>query len=189
MKKLNILAVFLIGLVALTAVPTASANSFTLTMLPVSGNISGPAGSTIGWGYSITNQSNSLWLMLINLVADPFANGTANLLFDFPIVAPLSTVTVAYSSTGTGLYELTWDITAPVGFVNSGTFTASAEWWFGDPLNGGSFESLATEATAAYSATVTAPSTTPVPEPATWLLSLTGVLGLIALKKRAVLSI
>ena len=68
------------------------------------------------------------------------SNGTPTLLFDFPILAPGGTVTEAFDSVNSiGLFELQWDVSAPVGFVNIGNFTLSGEWWDGDPLNGGNF--------------------------------------------------
>jgi hypothetical protein len=102
------------------------------------------------------------------LSADSFLNGTPTLLFDFPIIAPGATVTEAFNAgTGTGLYQLTWNAGAPNGFVNSGLFILSAEWWDGDPLSGGSFIAGATDSSAPYAASVGASA---VPEPRILLL-------------------
>lgn len=166
---------FCLAVLVLLAAPGVQADSWTVSLVPSSGMIAGPAGSTIGWGYSITNQSATNWLVLTGLSADPFLNATPDAFyFDFPIIAPGATVTVVFDATTfTGLFGLTWDVTAPVGFTNSGIFILSGEFWENDPFLGGNFVSLGLDQSAAYSATVT-----PVPEPASLLLLATGLLGL-----------
>jgi hypothetical protein len=145
-------------------------------LLPASGAIAGEPGSTIGWGYSITNPSETDWLMLTALNADPFLNVSATeALTALPILAPGATQTVSYNPvTLDGLFQISWDALAPAGFTNVGRFVFSAEFWQGDPFEGGAFVSLADDQAAAYSATVSATST-PVPEPATLLLITTGL--------------
>ena len=64
----------LLGLLSLHAI--ALADSYTFSVTPTNGAISGTAGSTIGWGYSITNSSSTDWLVTSDLTASPFANGT-----------------------------------------------------------------------------------------------------------------
>ena len=106
--------------------------------------------------------------------------GTPRALFDFPIVAPGTTATVAFDAlAGLGLYQLTWDPTAPAGFVNSGTFVLSAEWWSGDPTAGGSFLAGADDQSAPYTATVTAVA---VPVPSTLLLTAGGLAALCLMR-------
>jgi hypothetical protein len=178
MKKHGLLTIAL-GLACLLAAPQLWADSFSFTLVPGSGNVSGAPGSTVGWGYSITNDSSTYWLVTTDLNADPFLNGTPNLIFDFPDLAPGATATEPFDPIApAGLYELTWDNSAPPGFANSGTFDVSAEWWNGDPLNGGSYVTDAPNEGQAYSATVTA-----TPEPAIIALLLTGLVGMGALRK------
>ena len=163
------------------------ADSFTFGTLPPSGDIQGLPGETIGWGYSITNESLTNWLVLTALSADSFINGNPNSIFDFPILAPDTTVSLAFNANnGFGLYELVWDSLAPAGFVNSGSFIASAEWWDGDPFDDGNFIDFAEDQSAPYSATVTT-AAAPIPEPSTLLLLATGV-GALCLKKRRIRS-
>jgi PEP-CTERM motif-containing protein len=164
-------------LLLVCAPAAADAAPFTFALLPGSGAISGEAGSTIGWGYSITNDSSTDWLMLTSFNPDPFVDAIPDSsIFDFPILAPGATRSLAYNaSTFEGLLQLTWDPLAPVGFTNSGSFVLSAEFWDADPLGGGQFLSLADDQFAAYSATVTAPQVAPVPEPGTLLLTGIGV--------------
>lgn len=162
-------------LIWLLCTPSAyAAPLFTFIVLPES--ISGEAGATIGWGYSLTNLSSepNEWLVFGGVEPPLFENVSMldSLLFDSPIVAPGATVTVAYNpSQGQGLFQFTWDSAAPVGFVNSGVFTLTPELWDGDPFEGGNpVEVVVESVSAAYSATVVAAPTS-VPEPATLMLS------------------
>jgi hypothetical protein len=150
--------------ICLSALPMMAADIYTFSVSPAE-NVSGPAGLTLtGWGYTIHNESTSNWLVTTNLSAGTFLHATPDLLFDFPDLAPGATATAPYNPVppGAGLYQLLWDQDAPPGFVNSGSFTLSAQWWNGDPTNGGSFASSAPDAIQPYSARLTA-----TPEPAT----------------------
>jgi hypothetical protein len=135
------------------------------SLLPSNGNVSGPPGSLVGWGYSLSNTDPSNWFVSTNLNSDSFSNGAPTSLFDFPILSPGGTETESFDSVNSiGLFELQWDVGTPTGFVNSGNFVLSGEWWDGDPFNGGNFISNATDISLAYSATVTGPVSS-VPEP------------------------
>ena len=150
------------------------------TLLPSDGKVFGEPGSLVGWGYSLTNTDLSDWFMSTDLNSDSFSNGTPTLLFDFPILAPGESVTEAFDPVNNiGLFELQWDSSAPAGFVNSGNFVLSGQWWDGDPLNGENFIADAVDTTAAYSATVNSP-TTSAPEPSSALLLGSGI-GLVIL--------
>jgi hypothetical protein len=160
--------------------PAYADNIYTFNLIPADGQVSGPPGSTVGWGYSITNESTTEWLVFVSLNSDPFQYGTPNSLFDFPVLAPLTNVTEPFDpQLGIGLFEFTWDTTAPLGFVNSGIFTVSAQWWTGNPLNGGQFIEDAPDGLAAYSASVVGST----PEPSSLLLLLSGTGALAGLRK------
>ena len=147
----------------LSAVPALAADIYTFNLIPADGNIAGAPGSTIGWGYSIENQSTSLWLVTSGLDGGAFQHGIPSSIFDFPDVAPGQTVTVPFdATTSAGLYQLIWDASAPAGFVNSGRFLLDAQWWDAAPQNGGNLVSTPPTATQFYTAAVTG-----VPEPAT----------------------
>jgi len=181
--KIRLAVIFLCVAVIFCASPAARADSFTFDVLPVGGAISGPPGSTIGWGYTLTNQSANSWLMLTGVSADVFLNGTPDAsVFNLPILAPGTTLSQAYDPLNfLGLYQLTWDPTAPVGFVNAGLFNVSGEWWDGDPFAGGQL--LGTDSQyAAYSATVTPVAT--VPEPSTLALLATGLAAFLLRRHR-----
>lgn len=149
------------------SVPAWTAEIYSFGLLPSSGSIAGLPGQTIGWGYALANQSTSQWLVTTGAAPGAFQNGTPNLVFDFPILAPSSSVTMPFNSAAlTGLLALTWDATAPLGAVESGSFLLNAEWWNGNPLAGGRFAGLASPTSQSYSARVGAA----VPEPATSVL-------------------
>lgn len=141
--------------------------TFSFATIPSSGDITGAPGDTIGWGYSITNNDSLDYLVLTNLDAGTFLNGTASGLFDFPILAPGQTLTEAFdASVPKGLFELTWNPGAPIGFKNSGEFTVTADWYDGDPFGTGApiYGLTGVTASQPYSATVVA-STVATPEP------------------------
>lgn len=148
----------------LSVVPVMAADVYDFSVLPPGGAIAGDPGSTIGWGYSIQNESTSLWLVTTGLDMSLFQHGTPNFLFDFPAIAPGGSVTLPFDEAGgTGLAEITWDSSAPLGFEASGVFHVSAEWWSGDPLGSGQFQSTAPVSDQPYDAVVG----TATPEPAT----------------------
>lgn len=181
LKKSSLTATLWTGL-SLLAAPAAFGDSLHFSLIPSNGDISGAPGSTVGWGYSITNQSSSDWLVTTNLTADPFLKGTPAALFDFPNLGPGETVTESFDgNTGVGLYELTWDAGAPAGFVNSGDFVLSAQWWNGDPIDGGTYIADAPDSSMGYSATI---SSAAIPEPSTWPALFVAFAGLIAGNKR-----
>ena len=161
--------------VCLSAIPAVATDIYTFTV-PDSVTVSSPAGLVTGWGYSLHNESSSLWLVTTDLSTGPFQHATPDLIFDFPDLAPGATVTVPYDPlTPAGLYQIVWDTNAPPGFVNSGIFNLTAEWWNGDPLNGGSLVSSAPSASVPYSASPIA-----VPEPGSFGLAALAVLGPLA---------
>lgn len=170
----------------LSLASTASATPFTFSVLPPGGAISGAPGATIGWGYVVTNDSATDWLSLTGVDADPFAFAFPDASpFDFPILAPLQTLTVPYDPTlPRGLFQITWDVTAGAGSANAGTFTLHGEFFDGDPLAGGSFLAAADDQAAAYSASVVL-ETAEVPEPATLLLCVTGLAVASVRRRRA----
>lgn len=143
-------------------------------------NTTGAPGSTVGWGYTITNLDTVNWLSLTGLSVDPFLHGTPQLIFDYPNIAPNSSLSVPYDGSA-GLYQFTWDANAPLGYTHSGLFTLSAEWYIGEPYMGGVFVGVAPERSASYTATATV-----VPLPAAWMLFASGFAGLALLRRRRI---
>ena len=74
-----------------------------------------------------------------------------------------------------GLYSLQWNSDAPIGFTDAGDFIASAEFYSGDPLSGGSFLAGASDLSAPYSAKVGSGGAI-VPEPSSFYLVVVGML-------------
>lgn len=158
---------------AILAMPVGIAwgSSVTFQLVPGDGIISGTPGSTIGWGYFISNQSPTSWLVTTALNADPFIFGSPASLFDFPDLAPNTDAQEDFDPVlGIGLYQLTWDLTAPVDFANFGTFTLSTEWWSGNPTAGGVFLESGPDISQPYFATVDQASSVPEPNTAASLL-------------------
>jgi hypothetical protein len=182
----RVLSSILSVVAVLTGSAYADSLTFTFETLPADGAISGAPGLTIGWGYTITNLDQTNWLETTALNADLFQQATPNAsLFDLPIIAPGATVTGSYTPGLSGLYELTWDVTAPGGFVNSGSFILSGDWYDGDPLSGGAFIGSAIDQSTPYSATVS-PGLAPVPEPSTSLLLALAIGSLVVRRQLAV---
>jgi hypothetical protein len=162
---------------SLLALPAMADSIYTFSLLAPDGNLTGSAGSTVGWGYSIHNASDSQWLVTAALNAGSFQFASPQLIFDFPVIAPGATVSLPFNAaTEQGLYALTWDRDAPSAFRNFGNFVLSAEWWSGDPDSGGQYAGAAPNFSQPYSATVT-------PEPPILFLW-AGGFGLLALSRQ-----
>ena len=153
----------------------------------VPADISGAPGSTIGWGYSITNNTTD-WVETTDLQQGLFQNGTFSALFDFPVIAPGASVTESFvftngAGTDTGLAEFAWDANAPAGFVNNGFFVLSYELFSGDPILDQNTIDLGpgTDISTPYSVTV---SSTAIPEPGSLYLALSGIGIVLLLRKR-----
>lgn len=154
---LNLLTLLCIGVAFMSVSAHAQTASDWALSLPTS-DVSGAAGSTIGWGYTITNNSTE-WLWATDVAStNAFQHGTATTdPFDLPVLAPGATVTVDYKLGGVGLADLTWDSDAPMGYVDSGKFQLTSYFYDGDPFAGGNYLGSAGTSEADYSATVTSP--------------------------------
>jgi PEP-CTERM motif len=146
--------------------------TFSFDLAPLDGSISGAPGATIGWGYFVDNPSDA-WLELSGLDAGTFAQATPDAgLFDFPILAPGGSQSRAFAASLQGLYQLTWDAGAAVGFTNVGQFVITANFWDADPLAGEAIFLGSLTRYIDYSASVTPEAH--VPEPGTLVLVASG---------------
>lgn len=153
-------AIVLLSIGLLLGGGAAKADTFSFSALPTGGTTNGTPGSTVDWGYSITNNSSTQWLLLLALnTTQSFFNGTPNNnVFSYPLLAPNQTLTAT-----NGLFEFTWNTNAPIGFTNSGLFDLTGLFCTDSTLSNCSSSVL--DVYSSYSATVT-----PVPEPAPLLL-------------------
>ncbi len=177
--------IYLISLAFALALATreARADSLTFTVLP--STVNGPAGSTVGWGYSITNTSSTDYLDLTGIDSTLFlaTDGTPDAsIFNFPNLAPGQTVTQAYDPINSlGLFQFTWNAGLTTGTTEAGIFTlygafcAPTDTICADDL---SVPSIAL-GSAPYSATVSPSVVVGTPEPSVLLLLAFGVLALI----------
>lgn len=162
-------------LFGVVAAMTAAADPM-LTLLP-GPDITGTPGTTIGWGYEIANDSSS-WLETTSLSAPGFPFGIPEAIFDYPVVAPDSSVTVDFSAGVTaqcstppcGIYEVVLPATIPATATIGGSFDVTTELFGTNPLTDPNAVDLGAGPTIGsdFSATEI-PSTSAVPEPGTYL--------------------
>jgi hypothetical protein len=160
----------------------ARGDVFTFSTIPGDGNISGSPGATVGWGYSITNDSTTDWLGTLTLDAPSFLDGTANPIFDYPVIAPGATVTETFdASLPQGLYEFTWNSNAPIGVVNSGSFTISGDFYADENDANNETNPLSSDQeSAAYSVTSVVSA---IPEPSSRILLATVVVVIFLIRR------
>jgi len=131
-------------------------------LIPAAGALTAAPGSTVGWGYTLANNSRDQWFVPTALNSDLFLYGRPMSLFDFPVLSPGASVSLGFDPVQmTGLYRVTVAPDAPFSFVEQGTFTIAAEWWSRDPAQGGTLLGLAPETSAPWSVTIISD----VPEP------------------------
>ena len=125
MMRTAIIALFVVCLLLGGSSALASPVQVSFSALPSS--VSGGAGSTVGWGYSISNDtSNWLLAQFINF-STPAQSGSFDFtIFDYPFIAPHTTVTLSYNPAGSGLAQFTWSSSAAPGTVNAGSFLLEA---------------------------------------------------------------
>jgi hypothetical protein len=150
---------------------------------PVAGAL---PGGTVGWGYSVTNNDTDHWLVLSGLQPTiNFANvGSIGDVFDYPTLAPGASLNTPWVQDVSGLYQLTWDPSAPVGYSSTGQFEVDGTWYYADP---NSCPTCLVDGPAQIETVVdfTAIAT---PEPATWGLCLAWILGCLVRRFRTALA-
>lgn len=159
-----------------------------LVIDPKGGAVTGAPGQTVGWGFSVTNDTPYYLLFDASYFCQPgqdpqFTTCTQTLgtysdliAYNFTEVAPMSTSPDQpfdlASMTGFGDYAIS--STASVGSVDTGNLIATYMEYDGDPFDGGSQVSGDIEIDAPASVTVTG-STPGVPEPSSWTMLAAGL--------------
>jgi hypothetical protein len=148
-----------------------------LTLTPSSGFIEGGPSQTVGWGYTLTNDTGFYLLIDASYFCQPgedpnFTTCTQTLgtytdfiAANFTIVSPHSTTSQAFDAnfvTGIGSYTI--DPNAPLYSFDIGSVVTTYQEYLGNPILGGTQQSGDIELSAA--ATLEA-----VPEPATFTLA------------------
>ena len=136
MRRSKFLMVFLLSLLVLGFAAHARADdSFTFTTVPNPGVVSTTPGSPVGWGYTLTNNSSTDYLVTLDVYGDVVLDtlGTVDTsIFDLPIVAPLGTVSESYDPTNPlnmfGLGQLFTDPGLTPGTTATGNFYIDAEF-------------------------------------------------------------
>jgi len=148
MKRSLAISLLSVGLLLVASI--AQADSVTLVATP-SATTSDP-GSTVGWAYTITNNTPDI-LLADSVNVSSYQGGTFDLtLFDYPTVGPGGTATQLYDPIlFTGLAQFTWDTTAPPGTVNTGFFTFGFDLI--DPVTGADLGTFNVQAPYSFSTT------------------------------------
>ena len=169
-----------VGVFLLTMGVAAYADTITLSTLPASGAVSGTPGSTVGWGYTLTNNSAANFFISESVDSSLAlsANGTADAsVFDLPTLAPLQTVSLAYDPLNLfGLFQFTWNTNVPVGTTETGNFIVYGQFC-SDPAKLSTCGNVVSSSSPSFTAIVTSPIAG-VPEPSTFLFLAAGIAGL-----------
>jgi hypothetical protein len=191
---MKIFRTLLIATLLLLAVGThAKATGISLTLNPVGGAISGPAGTTVGWGFTLTNTGTDFAVLTASdFCVGPPASPCSNSLGSYTdfiapqfIVVGSSPITQAFDNTlmtGIGSFLINSAATGSV----SGEIVLTYDLYNVDP-NSLNFNpladnvSLGNSLTSAASVTV---ATQTVPEPGSLLLLAIGIAGCLLAKKR-----
>lgn len=177
---------------ALTLLACPAMASPTLTLLPTNGDISGQPGTTIGWGFSITNTENFLiptsFQFLPSSTLGTFTDFTGEPFYNFFVVGPGypdgTTVTQAFDpNLGTGVGSFTIANTASLWQSAIGNIIMTYDLYSVSPYEWDSLgyvpDPIATDQVLTVAARV---NVVPLPG-AVWLLG-SGLLGLVGLKRK-----
>lgn len=173
-------------LAVLWSVSASAAPSFSL--LPADGTVHGTSGSFVGWGYDITNNNPSDWLVLNDsYVSGSLSTGTYGTYMDylssnFIVIDPSSStglVPFIAAASGTGEFDIAASV--PPNTLVAGDVNIDYSFFSQNPnsptFNPVSFVSAGTVSTIAQV------DINPVPEPTTILMMAVG-LGSLALTRR-----
>ena len=175
----------LISLILATAA-ALSADTISLDLDPLGGSISGAPGSTIGWGFTLTNSSTS-WISVTSSALTFETNPLLGSYVDFIglqggpapsfAVAPSSFWTETFDNVSQGIGSYTIPNSAELSAEDSGSILVSFDLFNSDPSDGGN-QTGSSSVSAPF--TVDVAPIAPVPEPSSLALTVTGrALGLL----------
>jgi len=178
----------ILSVVALLVLSTTlSAQALLVDLSPVSGDVNGYPGSTVGWGYTATNDSLIDWILLTASDFSPLPSWGAYQDFipvNFVLLAPAGNPGDSWTEsfnvlTQTGVGSFLIDSLANPGDTATGNISISFDRYDGDPTIGGNYLGTGT-AQASASVTVDA-----VPEPSTFFLLGGGLAGLLWVRRKS----
>jgi hypothetical protein len=182
---------FLMSL-TLLAGPAISFASPVLTLDPPSGDISGQAGSTVGWGFRLTSDGTG-WISVIGTVALFETNPALGSFTDFigPQGGPVSGALAAAAdwvqlfdlSAASGLGAFAIDPGAQIGDSDSGTFRVLYETFTDNPATCGGCMDGVGSVDVGFSVTAAA-TVSATPEPGSWVLVAGGIWWLGSRRRR-----
>jgi hypothetical protein len=174
MKERIAILVFL-----LITIGCLAGNAEMLLITPPGGAVTGSPGQTVGWGFTITNDTGFYQLFDASYFCEPAQDPASTTCTqslgtyqDFianngTVIAPMSMLTESFNAntmTGFGAYAISPG--ALVGAIDSGNLVATYMNFNGDPFNGGTQASGDIELPAAASVTVVKAT----PEPSSGIL-------------------
>jgi|HubBroStandDraft_5_1064220.scaffolds.fasta_scaffold75697_2 hypothetical protein len=169
-------------------------DTVTLTLIPTSGTISGLLGSAVGWGYDITNNEPTDWVVL----NDSFVTGGLNtgtygtyvdyISSDFIVINPSSStgdVDFSRGAPGTGTGEFDIDAFVPPTTIAGGISIDYSV--FSEDPNSPNFDpdSLVSNGTVSANAQVNIVSPTPEPASAGLIIAALMLMGIAMYRRRS----
>jgi hypothetical protein len=170
----------------------SSLSAASLSLIPSGGELSGALGSTVGWGFSIDNDT-LLYLVVTSATPmgfDPLTGSYQDFIssVNFTVASPNSVLTQPYGHLAqTGFGEFAILSTATSGEVTGATFFVSYDLLVNDPNGpiGGDPGDRFGLVFPSFDGSIRVPSGSGVPEPSTGLLSGLAWAALWCVRRRA----
>lgn len=180
------LAFYALLVVSLLSPVSARASAITLTLNPIGGAVSGTPGSTVGWGFTVTNTTSDYLLLTDSFVTGAFSTlGTYvdEIVSQSIVIIPGSSVTQVFIAGVSGTGSFLISSTATFGQSASGNINIDYALFSQNPndpnFDPGSFLSAGT--LSAGASVSIAPA---VPEPSSLMLMGSGLAGLVGVIRK-----
>ena len=162
------------------------------TTLPTDGAITVSPLETVGWGYSIQNQTAN-YLLPIGLSNSGVLLGALFDIFDYPVVDPGQTAFQAYAfnapggfGNSLGLFEYTAPADLPIGLDQTGTFMLTYQFYNANPDLDPNASPVGDPVTATVNFDLKAVETSAVPEPGSVTLLSSALIAFLSLRRWSV---